>query len=117
MNFAKLKLPGCLLLAILFIVGIAIASVNAATVTVSSKTFPGAYPYGGSLAYVRIFSNATFVTSSPVTTIQQGSTSSFYQTVRCSVVGTNLVCPQFTINSTTDSNITDARYTADLYDW
>src|SRR5438445_530436 len=95
-----------ILLAIVFIS----SSLFAATVTVVSKTFAGAYPYGGSIAYIRIYANATFVTSSPVSIIQQGSTSSFYQTVRCSVVGTNLVCPQFTINSTTDSNITDARY-------
>jgi hypothetical protein len=106
-----------LLPALLFVSAIFASQSFAATVTVSSKTFAGTYPYGGSIAYVRIYSNTTFVTSSPVTTIQQGSTSSFYQTVRCSVAGTNLVCPQFTINSTADSNVTDARYTADLYDW
>jgi hypothetical protein len=106
-----------LLPVLVFIAALAAIPSFAATVTVVSKTFAGTYPYGGSIAYIRIYANTTFVSSSPVTTIQQGTTSNFYQLVRCSVAGPNLICPQFTINSTTDSNVPDARYTADLYDW
>jgi hypothetical protein len=91
--------------------------VMAATVTVQAYTPGGTYSYGGTTAHIRIYASYSFVTSTPVQTVMQGTTTSFFQDVTCTVAFTTLNCPQFTINSTTDSTLPGVRYTADLYDW
>lgn len=85
-------------------------------ITISSFTIPN-WQHGGASATLRILANDTFINSSG----QQVSRNyvrdqTFYQTVNCTVSGTTITVPQFTIDSTEDSSNRNATYTALLFD-
>lgn len=74
---------------------------------------PGlAWRYGGTAATLRVYVNQTIITSTG-TTLLQGS----YKEVPCTVSGTVITIPSFTLDSTTDSNNLYATYTAIFYDY
>lgn len=73
---------------------------------------PGlAWRFGGITAELRLYANQTFITSDG-TLIQQGT----YKSVTCTVSGTTIVIPSFTLDSTTNSSNPNANYTARIYD-
>lgn len=79
------------------------ASTRATTITVSSYTPQAQWNYG-SPATVRIYTNSTFVDSDGVLHIAQATGGpNFYQVLTCTVTGTAITVPSFTIASTTNS--------------
>lgn len=87
-----------------------------ATITVATHNIEN-WTHGGSSASLRIYALQQFITSDGVT-IAQGniSTQQNYQTVACGVSGTTVAIPEFTLDSTTDSNTPTVKYLAYLYD-
>lgn len=74
--------------------------------------------YGGTAARLRIYANDDFKASDG-RLIWAGNPTNrkWYQEVACTVAGTNLTIPQFTIDSTMDSDVPTATYTAIFYDF
>lgn len=78
------------------------ASARATTITVSSYSVPN-WQYGAP-ASVRIYVNSTFIDSAGILHVAQATGGlNFYQSLTCSVSGTTVTLPSFTIASTTDS--------------
>lgn len=100
--------------AFLLILGMSVTGMSA-EITVAANTITN-WTFGGATATIRIYSERTIVTTTPVRTIMAGTTAGFYKTVSCTVAGTTLSCASLTIDTTTDSNIPSARFIADLYD-
>lgn len=86
------------------------------TITVATHNFEN-WTYGGASATLRIFALQQFITSDG-DTIAQGDvqTPANYKSVSCGVSGTMVTIPEFTLDSTTDSNTPSAQYIAYLYD-
>ena len=84
--------------------------------TVGSHTISN-YNGGGATATLKIIANDDFLTSDGVTILRNNITPpTFYLTVNCTVSGTTITVPSFTIDSTTDSSVPNATYTGILYD-
>jgi hypothetical protein len=91
-------------------------SAFATSITIQSLVQPN-YQGGGSTATMKIFADREFVTSTNVHVFKSAIGSKvWYQTISCTVSGTTLTIPQFTIDSTTDSSVPSATYTFALYD-
>ncbi|HMF57463.1 MAG TPA: glycosyl hydrolase family 28-related protein, partial [Pyrinomonadaceae bacterium] len=105
-----------ILTALLFLL-VCTATVNATTITISSKTVPN-IQWGGTTATLRIYSSQNFMASdgTPVLAGTVGSTD-VYLPISCTISGTTLTVPSFTLQSTLDgADRTDALYTAVFYD-
>ena len=102
-----------LILSFIFCLLLAVTSL-ATVVTIAQYDVSSTWTFGGSTAPLRIYATKTFVTSDG-TTIIGGTTSGFYKTITCTVSGSTVTCPQFTIDSTTDSSLPTVKYVADLY--
>jgi len=90
---------------------------SATNITISSQTVPN-IRWGGTTATLRIYSSQNFIASdgTPVLSGTVGTTN-IYQSVSCTISGSTLTVPSFTLQSTLDgANRTDARYTAVFYD-
>lgn len=88
-----------------------------ATVITVTQTVQPNYQSGGSTATVKIYADREFVTSNGVRIFRSAIGSKvWYKTVSCTVSGSSLTIPQFTIDSTLDSSIPTATYTFALYD-
>jgi len=75
------------------------------------------WTYGGTYAYLRIYASTDFYTSDGISiTGGQVGSSNWYQQYTCTVSGTTLTIPQVTLQSTTDSTVEAATYTAVLFD-
>lgn len=86
------------------------------TITISSHDITN-WSYGGASATLRIFPTDTFRTSDGDTVLVGNvSRNEFYKSVSCTVSGTTVTIPQFTIDSTIDGTPTTARYNCWLYD-
>jgi hypothetical protein len=83
------------------------------TITISSFVVPN-WQLGGASCTLRILSNQTFRTSEGEQ-INVSTQDVFYQTVACTISGTDITVPQFTIDSTTDSSDPNATYNALIY--
>jgi len=73
---------------------------------------------GGASVTLRIYADVTFKSSDDVI-IQRGDprgAGNWYKEVACSVSGTTITVPEFTIDSTTDSSDRNATYTGVLFD-
>lgn len=91
-------------------------SALATTITVSGTTLQN-WRFSGSTAKLRIFADTKFVTSTAQIVMPgQVSVGNWYKEVNCTVSGTVLTIPSFTIDSTTDSSVTRASYTFVLFD-
>lgn len=86
------------------------------TITITTVVIPN-YQRGGATAELRIAANGGFRASSG-SSILPGNTSTgpFYKLISCTVSGTDLTIPQFTIDSTTDASDPNATYHAMFYD-
>lgn len=76
------------------------------------------WQYGGTAARLRIFCDASFITSDDKTVVAStpNAPKSFYEDVAVSISGTTASIASFTIDSTTDGqSITSARYSAYFY--
>ena len=91
------------------------SSVRAVPVTVSSFT-NSYWRYGGTSAKIRAYLSERIVTSDNKTLLPAQIGLGNWVEKDCTVTGTNLVCPSFTIDSTTDSNRTNAFFTIVLFD-
>jgi len=75
------------------------------------------WTYGGSFAYLRIYASTDFYTSDGISiTAGQVGSSNWYQQYTCTVSGTTITIPQVTLQSTTDSTVEGATYTAVFFD-
>lgn len=84
-------------------------------VTISSFTIPN-YNGGGATATLKIQANDTFLTSLGTTVTRNYTRSGqFYLTVNCTVSGTTITVPSFTLDSTTDSSVPNATYNGILF--
>jgi hypothetical protein len=91
-------------------------SCYATSITVSQLVQPN-YQGGGSTATLRIYADKEFVASDNVRVFKGTvGTRVWYKSVSCTVSGTTLTIPQFTIDSTTNSSVPTATYTFVLYD-
>ena len=73
--------------------------------------------YGSTYAYLRIYASTDFYTSDGISiTGGQVGSPNWYQQYTCTVSGTTLTIPQVTLQSTTDSTVEAATYTAVLFD-
>jgi len=73
--------------------------------------------YGSTYAYLRIYASTDFYTSDGISiTAGQVGSPNWYQQYTCTVSGTTLTIPQVTLQSTTDSTVEAATYTAVLFD-
>ena len=81
-------------------------------VTVQSTTIPN-YQRGGSTASIRIYCDSSFFAGGLEYVPGLGY---FYKSVACTVSGTTITVPSFTLQSTTDSSNDAAKYIAVLYD-
>lgn len=99
-RLARLLLAAALLLTCLP------ATALATTITVAGITLPN-WPYGGSVAYLRVYADADFFpspgTSRVVASAPGTGSGRWYKQVECPVSGTTAVCPSFTVDSTTDA--------------
>jgi hypothetical protein len=84
------------------------------TITVSTFDIPN-WQLGGSACTLRILSNQSFRTSAG-SQINRSTKDVFYQSVACTISGTVVSVPSFTIDSTTDASDPNATYNAALYD-
>lgn len=92
------------------------ASLFAIPVTISSVQIPN-WTHGGTTAKLQIVSNQSFFNSNGVQILRgSAATLSFYKDITCTVSVNTVTCPSFTIDSTTDSSVPAATYTAYLYD-
>src|SRR5947209_9175088 len=92
-------------------------SARATVITVTGFSLTG-YNYGGSTASLRIYADRTFTTSTGTIVVQgtPGSTT-FYKQVNCTVAGTTLTVPSFTIDTTSDAlDDRQATFTFVLFD-
>jgi hypothetical protein len=107
--FKKILLP------LLFTLLLLASQASATTITVSaSGNFLTNWTWGGSTAKIKIYANQTFITSQGVT-VHEGTSQGFYKIITCTVAGTVVSCPSFTIDTTTDSSMPTATFTADVY--
>lgn len=89
---------------------------QAAPVSVSQTTIQG-WTYGGASARLRIFANSQFVTSDgKIINAGSQAKSSWYKEIVCAISGTTLTVPAFQIDTTTDSDVKTATYSAVFYD-
>lgn len=89
---------------------------RASTITVAGFTVKN-WTAGGSTAKLRVVSNDSFFTTDGVQILRGSiSSGSFYKEVVCTVSGTNVTCPSFPIDSTVDSSVPTATYSAYLFD-
>lgn len=84
-------------------------------ITITETVIPNWH--GGDDPILKIFANQDFLSSDNVLLNKQKvGGSQWYKSVQCSVAGSDLTIPQFTIDSTTDSSRPNGTYTAVLYD-
>lgn len=81
------------------------------TITIQTAQPGLSWAYGGTTATLRIVANQSFYTSDGIP-ILQGTV----KTVNCTVAGTVITIPSFTIDSTTDSTVQTGTYTAVFFD-
>jgi hypothetical protein len=86
-------------------------------VTLQTETITPRWNWGGSVAYLRIYASTPFYASNGEY-IASGVPHSkgFYKQYTCTVSGTVLTIPQVELQSTLDSTVQNARYSAYLYD-
>jgi hypothetical protein len=87
-----------------------------AYLTLQTQTI-GDWQYGGSTAYLYIWSSQAFyeaVTGEYIAQGQVNSLDTFYQKITCTVSGTTLTIPEVVLATTTDSTVANAVYTATL---
>lgn len=91
-------------------------SALATELTVSSETLQN-WRFGGSTAKLRIVANQQFLTSDSKI-IMQGNlnTGVWYKDITCTVSGGTLTIPETSLDSTTDSSVNNATYTAQFFD-
>lgn len=107
-----------LLLSLVFMLVATAGVINATEIQVgSSQWFPSAYRYSGSVATLRIYYSASFISNTNVNVVGGaiGSNGWFLQ-VPCAVTSNTLNCASFTLQSTVDSNKPNTRFFAVLYD-
>ena len=85
------------------------------TITISTFQLPN-WQVAGTPITLKIIANDTFITSAGQQITRNSGNTNFYQTVSCTVSGTTVTVPQFTLDSTTDSSVVNATYTGVLYD-
>jgi hypothetical protein len=91
---------------------------RATTMTIAAVTVPD-WTYGGTTAKLRIWASEGFFDSNGGMHFggQVGNLSNVFMTVNCTVSGTTLTIPSFTLPSTVDSpDRPNVRYTAVIYD-
>lgn len=86
-------------------------------ITISSQSISN-WTYGGTSATLRIFATTPFFTEAGDYVVQGNinQPDSCHQSVTCTVSGTSLTIPQFTLAATTNSSVPTAKYVAYLYD-
>lgn len=100
-----------LLLAMLLqFVPIARAAAVVTSVTVSSITI-GSWQFGGSVAKLRVYASDTFDQSGTFVIGSAPGSGNWYKEIDCTVAGTVLSIPAFTLSVTTTSTRPDASYT------
>lgn len=92
------------------------ASLFATEVTISSYTNAN-WQYGGSTARMVLYLDKQIVTTdNKVLNASLVGLGGWYKDISCTVTGTNLVCPSFTIDSTTDAQPNTAKYSVVFFD-
>lgn len=81
-------------------------------VTVQTTTIPN-YQRGGATATIRVYATENFFSEGVE---YQAGLGYFYKEVPCTVSGSTVSVPPFTLASTTDSTVDTAKYVALLYD-
>lgn len=91
---------------------------SATTMSIAGSTLPN-YTYGGSTAKLRIWASEGFFDSDGGMHFggQAGNLTNVFMEINCTVTGTTLMIPGFTLPSTVDSpDRPNVRYTAIIYD-
>lgn len=71
---------------------------------------------GGASCTLRIFADQTFRNSDGDVILRGSAKGPWYQEIACTISGTTITVPQFTIDSTTDASNRNATYTGILFD-
>lgn len=100
----------------LFLIFILTVCVSATEITVSAFNNTQ-YQYGGSTATIRVYLSDSLITSdNKILIAGRPGSSGWYKQISCTVSGSTLSCPQFILDSTTDSSVPNAFYTLQIYD-
>ncbi|MDQ3748006.1 MAG: hypothetical protein M3367_03160 [Acidobacteriota bacterium] len=113
----KLKTSLFLVIASL-IIALSASQASATEITISSLVFPNTNLNWGTSPRLRIVANNSFVSNTGVQVLGNSGTNTFYKEIKCTpnVAQATLTCPAFTIQSTTNSSVPSATFTASFYD-